>query len=204
MTILELLFKGGWVMLPILLLSVLTVYAIIERLITFGKGTRIQPAWLASIQEQIDLGDMQGAALICEQNKGIIARVIKAGIDHLDQSPQKIEAAMETAGQVEVYQLEKNLSLLGTIAGTAPMLGFLGTVIGMIQAFMTMAQATSAVTPQLLSSGIYEAMITTAAGLIIGILADLGYKYLLARVQKTTFHIENAASQFMSFASKKP
>jgi biopolymer transport protein ExbB len=106
---------------------------------------------------------------------------------------------MEAVGQVEVHKLEKNLSLLGTIAGTAPMLGFLGTVTGMIQAFMTMAQSTSSITPQLLSAGIYEAMITTAAGLVVGIVADLGYKYILIRVQKATYHIEHAASQFMLF-----
>jgi biopolymer transport protein ExbB len=199
MSILELLLKGGWVMVPILLLSILAVYAIVERLIVLSKDASSDGRWLNSLQEQLLTGDIQGAESMCNQKGSTVARVIKAGIQNLDHSPKTIEAAMEAAGQVEVNKLEKNLSLLGTIAGTAPMLGFLGTVTGMIQAFMTMAQSTSSITPQLLSAGIYEAMITTAAGLVVGIVADLGYKYILIRVQKATYHIEHAASQFILF-----
>jgi biopolymer transport protein ExbB len=199
MSIFELLLKGGWVMIPILILSILAVYAILERLIVLSKGTGSDETWLNSLQEQILRGDIQGAELLCEQKDSIVARVIKAGIKNLDHSSKTIETAMEATGQVEVNKLEKNLSLLGTIAGTAPMLGFLGTVTGMIQAFMTMAQSTSSITPQLLSAGIYEAMITTAAGLAVGIVADLGYKYILIRVQKATYHMEHAANQFILF-----
>jgi len=199
MSIFELLLKGGWVMIPLLVLSILTVYAIIERLVVFAKGTTIQKLWLDSIQEYISMGDIQGAELLCEHKNRVIGKVIKAGIQNLGRPVQTIENAMAAAGQEEIYKLEKNLSLLGTIAGAAPMLGFLGTVLGMIQAFMTMAQATASITPQLLSGGIYEAMITTAAGLLVGILADLGYKYLLTRIKNITYHIENTANQFIVF-----
>lgn len=187
-------------MIPILLLSILTVYASIERLIYLNRRISLNQIWLDSIQAQILAGDLQGAELLCNQKDTAVARVIEAGIQAFKHPAKLLEAAMEAAGQVEVHKLEKNLPLLGTIAGTAPMLGFLGTVIGMIQAFMAMAQSISSVTPQLLSGGIYEAMITTAAGLVVGILADLAYKYFLIRVQHATHHIEYAARQFIVLA----
>lgn len=204
MTILELLFKGGWVMVPILLLSILVVYAIIERLVALRKGAKPPQQWSDGIYAKILVGDIQGAKMLCEQKNSAIARVVKVGIENMAHSPKSLEATMETVGQAAVYKLEKNLALLGTIAGVAPMLGFLGTVIGMIQAFMAMAQATSQISPQLLSSGIYEAMITTAAGLIVGIIADLGYKYMLTRVQEATYHIEQAARQFIELVQSAP
>jgi biopolymer transport protein ExbB len=200
MSLLELLLKGGWIMVPILFLSIVTVYAILERTMALSKTMGISQNWLHILQEQIVTGDIQGAELLCDKKHTPIARVLKAGIKKLDQPAETIEVAMQVAGQAEIYHLEKNLPLLGTIASTAPMLGFLGTVLGMIQAFMAMAQSTAtAITPQLLSSGIYEAMITTAAGLVVGIFADLGYKYLLTKVQKVSYRIELTANQFLLF-----
>lgn len=191
-------------MAPILLLSILAIYAIIERLVALRKGAKPPQQWLKDMHAKILAGDTQGAKMLCEQKNSAIAGVMKVGIESLAHSSKSLEAAIETAGQAEVYKLEKNLSLLGTIAGAAPMLGFLGTVIGMIQAFMAMAQATSQISPQLLSGGIYKAMITTAAGLIVGIIADLGYKYMLTRVQEATYHIEQTARQFIEFVQSAP
>ena len=204
MTTLDFLRKGGWLMVPILLLSILAVYALVERLLALRKGAKPTQQWLANLHAQILAGDVQKAKLLCEQKNSAVARVMKVGIENLAHTPKSLETAIEAAGQAEVYQLEKNLSLLGTIAGAAPMLGFLGTVIGMIQAFMAMAQATSQVSPQLLSSGIYQAMITTAAGLVVGIIADLGYKYILTRVHTATYHIEQAASQLIELMQDTP
>ena len=192
-----LLLKGGWVMLPILLLSILTVYAILERLIILYRVGRIPQRWMDTINATTIAGDVQGVKMLCEQKRYAIARIIQAGIKKLSKPIKAIEAAVENAGQREVYRLEKNLALLGTIAGAAPMLGFLGTVIGMIQAFMAMAQETNHISPKLLSGGIYEAMITTAAGLVVGIIANLGYNYLLTRIQKATQRIEHATKQFI-------
>ncbi|MFM2428120.1 MAG: hypothetical protein RL012_4 [Bacteroidota bacterium] len=196
-SLLDLLLKGGWIMLPILLLSILTVYAIIERLIVLQRSDKIPQRWMDEVKTKILEGDVQSVKMLCEQKHYAIASIIKAGIEKLYKPMKTIAHAVENAGQIEVYKLEKNLALLGTIAGAAPMLGFLGTVIGMIQAFMAMAQETNQISPKLLSGGIYEAMITTAAGLIVGIVASLGYNYLLTRIQKTTHRIERAANQFI-------
>ena len=197
MTLLSLMLKGGWVMWPILLLSILTVYAIIERLIVLQSTTKIPPAWIGAINAKILEGDVQSARMLCEKENYAIAKIIKAGVEKWHKPVQVIALSVEHAGQVEIHKLEKNLALLGTVAGAAPMLGFLGTVIGMIQAFMAMAQEANQISPKLLSGGIYEAMITTAAGLVVGIIANLGYNYLLTRIQQATHRIEHTANQFI-------
>jgi biopolymer transport protein ExbB len=196
-TLLSLMLKGGWVMWPILLLSILAVYAIVERLIVLHGATKIPKAWIDAINARALEGDVQSAKMLCERKNYAMARIIKAGIEKSHRPIQVIELSVEHAGQVEIHKLEENLALLGTIAGAAPMLGFLGTVVGMIQAFMAMAQETNQISPKLLSGGIYEAMITTAAGLVVGIIANLGYNYLLARIQKATHRIEHTANQFV-------
>ena len=204
MSLLNLFLKGGWVMLPILLLSILTVYALLERLIVLYRTARIPPSWLDEIKVKTIAGDAQGVKMLCEQKRYAMARIIQAGIDKLHKPSKALEAAIENAGQDEIYRLEKNLALLGTIAGAAPMLGFLGTVLGMIQAFMVMAQETRYISPKLLSGGIYEALITTAAGLIVGIIAHLGYNYLLTRIQKAAQRIEQASHQFIALVESYP
>ena len=196
-SLLDLLLKGGWVMLPILLLSVLTAYMIVERLVVLQRYAKIPQRWVDAVKAKTLEGDAQSVKMLCDQKPYAIARVVKEGIKKLHMPLKTIEQAVENAGQVEVYKLEKNLTLLGTISGAAPMLGFLGTVIGMIQAFMAMAQETQQISPQLLSGGIYEAMITTAAGLIVGIVANLGYNYLLTRIQSATHRMERTANQLM-------
>ena len=196
-SLLDLLLKGGWVMLPILLLSTLTVYVIIERLIVLQRSAKIPQRWLDDVKTKTLVGDVKSVKMLCGQKQYAIARIIKAGMEKLYMPMQTIEHTVKNTGQMEVYRLEKNLALLGTIAGAAPMLGFLGTVMGMIQAFMAIAQETKQISPQLLSAGIYEAMITTAAGLVVGIVANLGYNYLLIRIQNTTHRIEHAANQFI-------
>ncbi|OJW68945.1 MAG: biopolymer transporter ExbB [Candidatus Amoebophilus sp. 36-38] len=202
MSILELLLKGGWVMVPILLLSVLTLYALIERMVVLYRSARISQKWLTNLYNQLLTGGIEEAKLLCEQKNTAIANVIKAGLENLPHEPGNLEKSMEVAGQAEIHKLEKNLSLLASIAGIAPMLGFLGTVLGMIQAFMAMAQTTNPVTPQLLAGGIYEAMITTAAGLIVGIIADISYKYIVNKVEKASYKIEQTASQLIEIVQE--
>jgi biopolymer transport protein ExbB len=201
-TFLDLLLKGGWVMVPILLLSVLTVYAIIERLVVLHSSSKVPQQWIDTITTKTLEGDTQSVKMLCEQKNYAIARIIKEGIENAHKPIKTIERIVENAGQMELHKLEKNLALLGTIAGAAPMLGFLGTVLGMIQAFMAMAQETNQISPKLLSGGIYEAMITTAAGLVVGIVANLGYNYLLTRIQSTTHRIEYAANHFIEIMGK--
>ncbi len=202
-TMLDLLLKGGWVMIPLLLFSMLAVYAIMERWIVLGTTTRIPQRWLGDINAKVVEGDFQGASMLCEQKNYAIARIIKAGIEKLTKSPKSVVTVIENTAQIEIYKLEKNLALLGAIAGAAPMLGFLGTVTGMIRAFMAMAQEAGHVSPQLLSGGIYEAMVTTAAGLVVGIFANLGYNYLIVQIQSATRRIEYAANQFIELVQNK-
>jgi len=197
MSILELLLKGGWVIVPILLLSFLTAYGLIERLIFLNKRAKISQKWLTHLHNHLLSSDIEEAKLLCEQKNTAIANVIKAGLENLPHEPKKLQKAMEIAGQAEIHKLEKNLTLLVSIAGLAPNLGFLGTVLGMIQAFMAMSKATMHVTTQLLSGGIYEAMVTTAAGLIVGIFADISYKYILNEVEKATYKIEQTSEQII-------
>lgn len=202
--LIALLLKGGWVMLPILVLSILAIYVIIERWIVLRKSSQVPQKWLDAVIVKTLAGDMQGVKVLCEREHYAIANVIKGGVEASGKPMETLERVVEDAGQIEVYKLENNLALLGTIAGVAPMLGFLGTVTGMIQAFMAMSQETNQISPKLLSGGIYEAMVTTAAGLVVGIIAHLGYNYLLARIQKTTHQIEQAANQFIAIMRDRP
>lgn len=197
-----LLLKGGWVMAPIFLLSIIALYALLERLITLHRALSVPKSWIEHINAKLIAGDIQSAQMLCDKKPYSIARVIQVGITKLKKPNKALKEAVENAAQQEVYSLEQNLALIGTIASAAPMLGFLGTVIGMIQAFMTIAQQTQQVSPKLLSGGIYEAMITTAAGLVVGIIANLSYNYLLIRIQHATRHLEKGAQQFIELAEE--
>lgn len=202
MSIVDFFIKGGWLMAPMVLLSIIALYAIIERLITLNKRAKVSQKWLNNLYNNIITGKTEEGKLLCEQNYTAVAHVIQAGLESLPHGLSSMEKSMELAGQNEVHQLERNLSLLAAIAAVAPMLGFLGTVLGMIEAFRAMAQATTAVTPQLLAGGIYEAMITTAAGLIVGVLADTGYRYILTQVDKTAYQLEQAAGQMIEMVQE--
>lgn len=203
-SLLSLLFKGGWVMLPIFLLSIMALYAIVERLVVFRRTISVPRFWIESINAQLIAGDLQSVVMLCEGKSYALASIIQAGIKKVKEPSKALRAAVENAAQQEVYKLEKNLALLGTIASAAPMLGFLGTVIGMIQAFMAMAQQTQQISPKLLSGGIYEAMVTTAAGLVVGIIASLGYNYLLIRIQRATQRLEQNTNQFIELVESYP
>jgi biopolymer transport protein ExbB len=196
-TVLYLIMKGGFMMIPIALFSILAVYIFIERVLTINKASNTPDSFFDKIKELVLRGDISGARLLCAQNDTPIARMIEKGISRLGSQLKNIEASIENVGKIEVYKLEKNLSLLATTAGAAPMLGFLGTVTGMIRAFIAIAQEEGTVSPKLLSSGIYEAMITTAAGLIVGIVAYLGYNYLVTRIQKLIYRMEYTSINFV-------
>ena len=147
--------------------------------------------------------DINGAKLICEDTNNPVSRMILKGLNKLNTSLKNIESSIENVGKIEIYNLEKNLSLLATISGAAPMMGFLGTVTGMIQAFISIAEEEGAVSPKLLSSGIYEAMLTTAAGLFVGIVAYLAYNYLVSRVEKLIHKMEYTTIEFIETLQSK-
>jgi biopolymer transport protein ExbB len=196
-SVFELLLNGGFMMLPILLLSIIAIYIFIERLITIKREAATPEMFTETIRKKVVEGDISGAILVCKQTDTPIARMIEKGLTRIGSPLKNIEASIENVGKIEVYKLEKNLSFLATISGSAPMIGFLGTVTGMIQAFIAIAQEEGAVSPKLLSSGIYEAMITTAAGLVVGILAYLAYNYLVTRVNKLVHRMEYSSIEFI-------
>lgn len=196
-SVLDLLLKGGYMMIPILLLSLVGIYVFVERLLTIRDAAKTPDEFMPNIKDMVLKGDISGAMVTCKSTSTPIARMIEKGIARIGNPLKSIEASIENVGKIEIYKLEKNLSLLATISGAAPMIGFLGTVTGMIQAFISIAQEEGAVSPKLLSSGIYEAMITTAAGLFVGILTYLAYNYLVTRVGKLIHGMEYTSIDFI-------
>jgi biopolymer transport protein ExbB len=197
LSVIDLAIKGGFMMIPIAVLWVLAIYLFIERVLTINKANQDPEAFMGRIKELVLRGDINGAKMLCSQNGTPVARMIEKGIARIGSPLKNIEASIENVGKIEVFKLEKNLPTLATIAGSAPMMGFLGTVIGMVEAFISISQEEGSVSPKLLSSGIYTAMITTVAGLIVGIIAYLAYNYLVSRVQKVIHKMEYTSIDFI-------
>lgn len=197
LSIWELALKGGWIMLPIALMSVIAVYIFVERYIVINRASKDEHNFMNNIRDFIHNGRIDSALSLCKNNQTPIARMIEKGIIRIGKPLNDINAAIENVGKLEVSKLEKKMAALATIAGAAPMLGFLGTVTGMVQAFYDMSMAGNNIDIALLSGGIYQAMITTVAGLIVGILGYICYNILVARVEKVVFILEARATEFM-------
>jgi len=202
-TVMELLFKGGFMMIPILVLFVITIYILIEKILIINRESKSPKGFTDEIISRVKNDDINGAILVCNDTNNPVSRMILKGLNKLNTSLKNIESSIENVGKIEIYNLEKNLSLLATISGAAPMIGFLGTVTGMIQAFISIAEEEGAVSPKLLSSGIYEAMLTTAAGLFVGIVAYLSYNYLVSRVEKLIHKMEYTTIEFIETLQNK-
>lgn len=196
-SILDLAIKGGWVMIPIGILSLIAVYIIIERILTLRKADKDPERFIERIKSLVYNGDIAGAITQCQQFDTPFSRMIEKGVTKIGTPLPNIEASVENVGKMEVYKLEKNLGILATISGAGPMLGFFGTVTGMVQAFIAIAQEEGTVSPKLLSAGMYEAMITTVGGLIVGIVAYVGYNYLVSRVDKIVHKMEYSSIEFI-------
>lgn len=197
LSIIDLAMQGGFMMIPILICWILAIYLFIERVLTINKANLEPGLFMGKVKELVLRGDINAAKVLCSQNSTPVARMIEKGIARIGSPLKTIEASIENVGKIEVFKLEKNLTTLATIAGAAPMMGFLGTVIGMIEAFIAISQEEGSVSPKLLSSGIYTAMITTVAGLVVGIMAYLAYNYLVSRVQKVIHKMEYTSIEFI-------
>ncbi|MGI9543341.1 MAG: MotA/TolQ/ExbB proton channel family protein [Cyclobacteriaceae bacterium] len=195
--IIDLLLNGGVMMIPLIILSIIAIYIFVERILTIKSASQTPEQFTDKIRNLVTGGDISGARLLCAQTDTPIARMIEKGISRIGHPLRDIEASIENLGKIEIYKLERRLSSLATISGAAPMLGFLGTVIGMIRAFIAIAQEEGSVSPKLLSSGIYEALITTAVGLFVGIIAYLGYNYLVSQVSKVIHRMEYNSIDFI-------
>lgn len=188
---------GGPLMIPLAICSVIAIYIFVERVLTVNKANVSSDAFMGRIKELVLKGDINGAKMLCAQHDTPVARMIEKGVSRIGSPLKTIEASIENVGKIEVFRLEKNLSVLATIAGAAPMIGFLGTVIGMVRAFIAIAQEEGSVSPKLLADGIYTAMVTTVAGLVVGIIAYLGYNYLVTRVSKVIHKMEYSSIEFI-------
>ncbi|MGB4206082.1 MAG: MotA/TolQ/ExbB proton channel family protein [Bacteroidales bacterium] len=197
LSVLDLAFKGGWVMLPIVLLSILAVYIFIERFIVIRKASKEENNFMNNIRDFMHEGRIESALTLARNNNSPIARMIEKGVLRLGKPLNDINAAIENVGKLEIAKLEKNIAAIATVAAVAPMLGFLGTVMGMVRAFYDMSMAGNNIDISLLSSGIYQAMVTTVAGLIVGIIALVFYNILVARIEKIVYMLEARATEFI-------
>lgn len=200
-SLIEMAAKGGWLMWVLLLLSLIALYIFGKKWWMIRNASKIDKNFINDIKDYISDGKTKSALSLCRRYDSPIARMVEAGISRLGKPLADIQAAVENVGNVEVARLEKSLPYLATIAGGAPMVGFLGTVIGMVQAFFNMSQAGSNIDITLLSGGIYTAMITTVGGLIVGILAYFGYNYLTVQVSNLVFKMESSSIEFMDLLS---
>ncbi|HZF64106.1 MAG TPA: MotA/TolQ/ExbB proton channel family protein [Chitinophagaceae bacterium] len=192
----ELLTMGGWLMLPLILLFLLTVFFFFERLMSIRRASRIDNNFMNIVRDHIINGNVSAARSFAKNTNNPVARIIDKGIQRIGKPIENIERSMENVGKLELYNMEKNLSLLSLIAGIAPMFGFLGTIIGMFQLFYRLA-TTGEFTIQTMANGIYTKMITSATGLIIGLLAYIAHSYLVTMVDKTANRMEGASAEFL-------
>ena len=189
--------KGGWIMIILALLSVLCVYIFVERIVVIRKASKVDPVFMDRIHDYVRTGELKSALNCCRIANTPVANMVEKGIERIDRPASEVQAALENAGNLEVAKLEKGLSVMATISSGAPMIGFLGTVLGMVRAFWEMANAGNNIDITLLSSGIYEAMITTVGGLVVGIVAMFAYNYLVSRVNDVTNVLEAQTLSFM-------
>lgn len=193
--------KGGWIMIILALLSVLCVYIFVERLVVIRKASKVDPVFMDRIHDYVKTDELKSAINYCRITNTPVANMIEKGIERIDRPASEVQAALENAGNLEVAKLEKGLSVMATISSGAPMIGFLGTVLGMVRAFWEMANAGNNIDITLLSSGIYEAMITTVGGLVVGIVAMFAYNYLVSRVNDVANVLEAQTLSFMDVKS---
>lgn len=198
----DLVLKGGWIMAVLLLLSLIACYIFIERLLLIKKSAKTDPTFTSRIRDYIHEGKISSALALSQQQHTPGGRMIHKGLQRLGRPTQDISAAIENVGNIEVSKLERRMPLLATIAAGAPMIGFLGTVTGMIRAFYDMANAGSNIDVALLSSGIYEALVTTVGGLVVGIITLFAYNYLVSLIDHVVTKSESQALEFMDMLNE--
>ena len=196
-SILDTLLLGGWILVPIVLLSFVAIYIFVERLLTLRRAATDPAEITERIREYVRAGNIHGAQAFCDAQDKPITRILKHGLERLGRPIAEIRDAVNATGKHEAFELEKRTDLLASIAGIAPMLGFLGTVTGMIRAFQQIQNLQGNVNPSVLAGGIWEALISTAAGLIVGILAFFFYNYLLSRINRLVNDMERSATDFI-------
>ena len=193
--------NGGWLMIPLALLSILAIYIFVERYLVISKASKDAPYFMDRIREFLLDGKRDAAIKVCKQTRAPYAAMIEKGIMRIGRPAADIQSAIENVGNLQIAQMEKGFTMLATISSGAPMIGFLGTVTGMIRAFYDMASAGNNADITLLSSGIYQALTTTVAGLIVGIIAMFAYNYLVGKLDKVVNEMEAKTLEFMDLIS---
>ena len=194
---------GGWIMILLFILLAGAVYVFVERLIVLHRATKEDMSFMDRIKDYIHEGKMDSALNLCHQTNTPSARMVEKGISRIGRPMQDVQVAVENAGNLEVGKLEKGLVIMATIAAGAPMLGFLGTVLGMVQTFYNMAQnASGVIEMSTLSEGMYQAMVTTIGGLIVGIIAMFAYNFIVARIDHVVRQLEGRTMEFMDLLNE--
>lgn len=206
LSIMELIMSGGLggqiIIALLFVLLFVAVYIYFERLFAIKAASKLDRNFMNQIREHVSSGNIQGAKMLCAQNNTPVSRLTEKGISRIGSPLDDINTAIENAGRLEVYKLEKNVGILATIAGAAPMIGFLGTVIGMVLAFHQLATSSGQAEMGSLAEGIYTAMTTTVAGLIVGIIAYMGYNHLVVRTDKVVHQMEATAVDFLDLLNE--
>jgi len=202
MSLADLYLAGGWVMYLITLLSFVALYIFIERYLVIKKASKSDANFMNRIKDYMYEGKVDAALQLCRRTDSPQARMVEKGITRLGRPLADVTVAIENVGRLEIHKLEKRFPTLATIAGAAPLMGFFGTVIGMVQAFYEMSQAGSSLDISTLSGGIYTALITTVGGLILGILAYFGYNQLVVKVENVVFQLETTSTEFLDILNE--
>jgi biopolymer transport protein ExbB len=196
LSLLDLIMKGGYIMYPMALLSIITIYFFFERLMTISKASKMDSNFMNHIKDYIHNGNMDAAKALCKNTNAPAARMIEKGITRIGKPMKEIEESMESVGKLEINRLEKNLSVLSLIGRIAPIFGFIGTIAGVIKIFYDIS-LTDNISIGVISSGLYQKMITSATGLVIGLIAFIGYYILNAMLDKTINKMETASVEFI-------
>jgi biopolymer transport protein ExbB len=196
LSLLDLMLKGGYFMIPIGILSIISIYVLIEKYIAIKRAGRLNPDFMNNIKENIKKGNLEGASSVCKNSPSAVSTVIEKGIVRIGKPIKEIEGAMESIGKLEVSKMEKNLSILGIIAGIAPMFGFIGTISGVIKIFYKISLADNIKISDI-SEGLYEKMITSASGLVVGVFAFVSYHYLNLLIDRVIYKIEASSVEFI-------
>ncbi|MBD5313317.1 MotA/TolQ/ExbB proton channel family protein [Duncaniella sp.] len=198
----DLTMRGGWIMIPLAILSLVCVYIFVERCLVIRRAQKEDNSFMDRIREYIHDGEIESARRLCSKTDTPYARLIGKGISRIGRPMNDVLVTIENTGNIEIANLEKGLPWLATTAAGGPMIGFLGTVIGMVQAFFNLASAGSSANIAVLADGIYSALVTTVAGLIVGIIAMFAYNYLVARINKVMNALEARTMEFMDLLNE--
>lgn len=193
---------GGYLMIPLALLLLVSIYIFIERCIVLKKASHSDNTFMQRLREYVKEGDIESARNLCRKDNTPYSRLILKGVDRIGRPVADVQRAIDNAGELEVSALGKGLTWLSTTAAGAPMLGFLGTVTGMIEAFFALAKSGTSANITVLSSGIYQALVTTVAGLVVGIIAMFAYNYLVARINRIMARMEAKTMEFMDLLNE--